>query len=221
MGRRFPVSTVKQEGVAHRINQQLMAIVCTTPGAQGKTYLSGSDYQKYVPDEEDLQKRLEKLRLDEELTTPDEPLPNYGVLGFRVQPYGLLKWSDLFTTRQLLSLMTFVKWVKLAHQEMLQQGYEEELGKAIATYLALTADKISDYSSSLSRWGNDDEGIANTYSRQALPMVWDFAETNPLAMVLEMWTTLLTGFYNLSIEKSSDNNFYCEATTHLINGNTF
>jgi putative DNA methylase len=54
------------------------------------------------------------------------------------------------------------------------------LAKAICTYLVFPIDKIADYSSSLSRWGNDDEGIANTYSRQALPMVWDFAEANSL-----------------------------------------
>ncbi|HBW57723.1 MAG TPA: adenine-specific DNA methylase, partial [Oscillatoriales bacterium UBA8482] len=179
-GTTVDVKYVKQEGVVGKINQQLMAIVCTTSGEQGKTYLSATDYLHYLPDDYKIKIRLEKLCEETGLTVPNEPLPEYGVLGFRVQPYGLLKWLDLFTPRQLLSLMTFVKWVKLAHQEILQQGYEEELAKAIVTYLSLNIDKVADYSSSLARWGNDDEGVTNTFSRQALPMVWDFAETNIL-----------------------------------------
>ena len=175
------VDVVKTEGMAGRIRQQLMAIVCTTVGEQGKTYLAGSHYERYVPDGIEIKKRLEKLCEKSNLTTPTEPLPDYGVLGFRVQPYGLLKWEDLFTSRQLLALMTFVKWVRLAHDEMVQQGYEGEFAKAIATYLSLCIDKVSDYSSSLARWGNDDEGVTNTFSRQVLPMVWDFAETNTLS----------------------------------------
>ncbi|MCF3608747.1 DUF1156 domain-containing protein [Planktothrix agardhii 1033] len=179
-GTTVDVKYVKQEGNIGKINQQLMAIVCTTPGEQGKTYLSGTDYLHYLPDDYKIKIRLEKLCEETGLTVPNEPLPEYGVLGFRVQPYGLLKWLDLFTPRQLLSLMTFVKWVKLAHQEILQQGYDEELAKVIVTYLSLNIDKVADYSSSLARWGNDDEGVTNTFSRQALPMVWDFAETNIL-----------------------------------------
>ncbi len=186
-GTTVDVKYVKQEGNANRINQQLMAIVCTTPGEQGKTYLSGTDYQKYVPDEIELNNRLEKLCVETGLTTPDEPLPNYGVLGFRVQPYGLLKWSDLFTPRQLLSLMTFVKWVRLAHEEMLQQGYEEDFGKAIATYLGILCDKLAMFNCSLTRWFNHREGICPVFSNQALPMVWDFIEGNPLCSGSGSW----------------------------------
>lgn len=179
-GTTLDVRYVKKEGLAGRINQQLMSIVCTTPGTQGKTYLAGRQFFQYVPDETDLKNRLEKVCEESNLTTPGEPLPNYGVLGFRVQPYGLLKWADLFTPRQLLALMTFVKWVRLAHEKMMQQGYEEDFGKAIATYLGIMCDRIADYNSSLTTWGNTRETIGHTFTRQALPMVWDFAEINPV-----------------------------------------
>jgi putative DNA methylase len=132
------------------------------------------------PNEAELKNRLEILCAETGLTVPNEPLPDYGVLGFRVQPYGLLKWSDLFTSRQLLSLMTFVKWVRLAHQEIVSQGYEEEFGKAISTYLGILCDRLADYNSSITHWHNSRELIGNTFARQALPMVWDFAEINPL-----------------------------------------
>ena len=76
--------------------------------------------------------------------------------------------------------MTFVKWVRLAHEKMMQQGYEEEFGKAIATYLGVMCDRLADYNSSITHWHNTGEKMSNTFSRQALPMVWDFAEINPL-----------------------------------------
>jgi len=179
-GTTVDVKYVKKEGVADRINQQLMAVVCTTPGEQGKTYLAGKQYNFYTPDRANLKNRLDELCQDTELTIPNEPLPNYGVLGFRVQPYGLLKWSDLFTSRQLLALMTFVKYVRQAHEKILQQGYEEDLAKAIATYLGILCDRLADYNSSLTTWGNTRETVGHTFTRQALPMVWDFTEINPV-----------------------------------------
>jgi putative DNA methylase len=178
---------VKDQGKADKIDQQLMAIVCTTLGEQGKTYLSGNYYNNYIPDEVEIQNKIEQLCKDTGLTIPNEPLPNYGVLGFRVQPYGLVKWSDLFTSRQLLSLMTFVKWVKLAHQKMLQQGYEEGFAKAISTYLGLSIGKVEDRSSALCVWAVTHENIVSPVSNGRLPMNWDFPETNPLVNTSGSW----------------------------------
>lgn len=179
-GTTIDVKYIKKEGIAGRINQQPMALVCTTSGEQGKTYLAGKQYERYIPDEIALRQRIEKLCEETKLTIPTEPLPDYGVLGFQVQPYGLLKWADLFTSRQLLALMTFVKWVRSAHQEMVQQGYEEELAKAITTYLALSIGKIVDRSSALGVWYTGGEKLQSPVASGRLPMSWDFPETNPL-----------------------------------------
>jgi putative DNA methylase len=171
---------VKVEGKGDRIGQQLMAIVCTTPGQKGKTYLSATDYLHYLPDDYKIKIRLETLCQETGLTIPYESLSIEDNRNFWITEYGLTKFGELFTPRQLLSLMTFVKWVKLAHQEILQQGYEEELAKAIVTYLGIMCDRLADYNSSISIWNNIGEKIGNTFTRQALPMVWDFAEINPL-----------------------------------------
>jgi putative DNA methylase len=188
-GTTIDVKYVKKEGVAGRINQQLMSLVCTSAGEQGKTYLAGKKYDFYLPNESELKNRLDKLCEETELTIPNEPLPNYGVLGFRVQPYGLLKWSELFTSRQLLSLMTLVKWVRLAHDKMLQQGYEDELAKAIATYLGLSIGKVEDRCSALCVWAVTHENIVSPVSNGRLPMNWDFPETNPLVNTSGSWTS--------------------------------
>ncbi|WP_445633941.1 GIY-YIG domain-containing protein [Nostoc sp. DSM 114161] len=187
-GTTLDVDYVKKEGVASRINQQLMAIVCTNASEQGKTYLSGKFYNSYIPDELELKNRINKLCAETSLTIPNEPLPNYGVLGFRVQPYGLVKWSDLFTYRQLLSLMTFVKWVKLAHQEMVQQGYEEGLAKAIATYLSLGITKVTNRGSSIGVWDTTRETTQSPVASGRLPMCWDFSESNPIGSGSGNWS---------------------------------
>jgi putative DNA methylase len=171
---------VKEQGKADNIGQQLMAIICTTPGAKGKTYLSADEYQQYLPGEIAIKLRIEKLLEETGLTVPYESLSIEDNRNFWITEYGLTKFGQLFTPRQLLSLMTFVKWVRLAHQEMLQEGYEKELAKAISTYMGILCDRLSDYNSSITTWHNGRELIGHTFTRQALPMVWDFAEINPI-----------------------------------------
>jgi putative DNA methylase len=171
---------VKEQGKAGNISQQLMAIVCTTPGQKGKTYLSATEYQQYIPHEAKIKSRLNKLCEDTGLTVPNEPIFSGDTRAFFTHLYGLDNFGKLFTPRQLLALMTFVKYVRQAHEKMLQQGYEEDLAKAIATYLGILCDRIADYNSTITTWNSIGEKIKNTFSRQALPMVWDFSEINPL-----------------------------------------
>ncbi len=177
---------IQDQGKAGKISHQLMAIVCTTPGTDGKNYLSGTIYVKYVPDEVAIKIRLDKLIEGTGINPPDEPVKVWSGV-FNAPLYGLDNFGKLFTSRQLLSLMTFVKWVRLAHEEMLQQGYEEELAKAIATYLGVMCDKSAMFNCSLTRWFNHREGICPVFSNQALPMVWDFIEGNPLCSGSGSW----------------------------------
>jgi putative DNA methylase len=223
-GTKVDVKYVKQEGNIGKINQQLMAIVCTTPGEQGKTYLSATDYLHYLPDDYKIKIRLEKLCEETGLTVPNEPLPEYGVLGFRVQPYGLLKWLDLFTPRQLLSLMTFVKWVKLAHQEILQQGYEEELAKAITTFISCAISSFANSFSVICRWIPQNQQMGSTFSRQAIPMTWDYAEITPFGgssgNIIDYFSRIVdTIKYESSIENSANVNRY--SCTSLLFSNNY
>ena len=222
-GTTLDVKYIKKEGVAGRINQQPMAIVCTTAGERGKTYLAGKQFDRYVPNESQLQERLNRLCEETGLTIPTEPLPEYGTLGFRVQPYGLLKWADLFTSRQLLALMTFAKWVRLAHQKMIHEGYEEEFGKAITVYLALLCNRFADYNSSITTWDIAEQAIKHTFARQALPMVWDFAELDPFGNVSGSLINALVRFNQFLLQEANSGSpsivRRCSATSlSLANG---
>ena len=54
-------------------------------------------------------------------------------------------------------------------------------GEAVGVYLAFVVDKLTDYHSSICSWNPPRDGIRNTFGRQAIPMVWDYAEGKPLS----------------------------------------
>lgn len=110
--------------------------------------------------------------------------------------YGLKEYRDLFTPRQLVALTTFSDLVGEARERVLadaMKGNEEDDGvrladggaaatayaDAVATYLAFGVDKMADTNSSLCSWQVDPPRLRATFGRQAIPMVWDFAESNP------------------------------------------
>ena len=112
---------------------------------------------------------------------PHEPMPGPKTLGFVVPLYGFKKWSDLFTDRQLLALMTFVKWTRAARCEMKRSAYPLEWIKAIEMYLAININRLADYASTICIWETHASEVKHTFARFALPMTWDFAEGNPLS----------------------------------------
>ena len=110
---------------------------------------------------------------------PNELINNLETRWFAPPDYGLPRFTDIFSRRQLLALLTFTSEVHHAHNTMLEEGKEPEKAAAITTYLGLMVDRLADRNSTVCRWDNSRETITNTYARQAIPMVWDFAEVNP------------------------------------------
>lgn len=102
----------------------------------------------------------------------------------------MLKWGDLFNSRQKLALITFVEKVRKAHQRMLIEGIDEEYAKAVVSYLGLGINRLADKDSILCRLIPQTEAIGFTYGRQALPMLWDFIELNPIEHA-SSWLTIL------------------------------
>jgi len=171
---------VKQEAQAGRMGKELMAVVCTRSGRQGKVYLAADDLNgTIVPDEGAVWKRIERLCAETGLTPPEEEMDTNDPTTVAGRGFGITKWSELFTPRQLLSLLTFVKWVRQGHGEMVKTGYFGEQAKAIATALGMWVDRIASQGCSACRWDNSREMVPNAFSRQAIPMVWDFGEVEP------------------------------------------
>lgn len=74
-----------------------------------------------------------------------------------------------------------------AREKMLAEGYEQEYAKAVVSYLALGVDKIADYDNVLCQWRNNLETVGHTFARQALPMLWDYVEGNPITGASGTW----------------------------------
>jgi putative DNA methylase len=194
---------VKAEGQAGRIGVQPMAVVCTRPGERGKVYLAVDQVPLTTwPDDEAIWRRIRALEAEtadhptDPLTVPDEPI-EANPRSMDTQNYGFENWTDLFTPRQLLALLTFVKHVRIAHAEMLRQGYNSESAMAVTAYLGLMVSRLSDFCSSLCTLNcTGGRGTAHTYTRQSLPMVWDFAETNPLNPIGANWQAAVDAAYS-------------------------
>ena len=174
---------VKAEGKAGRMGAQMMATVCVRPGVRGKVYLSPDDLPLPVPDEDAIRARIEALTAETGITVPDERLAVEDNQHFQAPLYGMTRFGDLFTPRQMLTLLTFVKYVRAAHEEMLAAGMEAEYARATTTFLGMLNSRLADWNSTLTTWISGGEKVSHTYARQALPMVWDFVEIFPLGPV--------------------------------------
>jgi putative DNA methylase len=176
---------IKAEGKAGRMGTRLMAIVAE--GHRGRVYLSPTP-------------EMEAIALTAKPKwRPNTVLPNDPRNFWTVQ-YGLTTFADLFAPRQLLALTTFSDLVgeacETVKRDAISAGLPDDgkslhdggtgasaYGNAIGAYLACAVDKSSVYWSSLCPWLNQpkNEIVGNAFGRQALPMMWDFAEANPFS----------------------------------------
>ncbi len=186
------VKYVRAEGKAGRMGQMPLAVV-TTGG-----YGEGKGYRPFTPQDvaqfEAAQARLEKLEAEHEgrwSLVPDEPLPAAETLGFRVQRYGITKWGHLFSPRQALTLVTFAAKVREVYDCVLVETDDANYACAIATYLSVALDRQANQTANICRWHNTGEKLEGVFSRQALPMVWDYAEVNPFSGSTGDWTGAL------------------------------
>jgi len=146
----------------------LLAVVTLNQDEEGRQYrLSAErDYEAVRKAVEGLEKVVAEKLANGLSTVPDEPLPPIGTLGFRVQRYGMLQWGDLFTARQKLALVTLLRQIAATASDL-------PAAKEIAS-LALS--RFADISNALCRWENTKTQARNLFTRQAIPIVWDFAE---------------------------------------------
>jgi putative DNA methylase len=171
---------IREEALANRMGQRLMAIV--VEGTRGRIYLSPT---------------LEQETLANTVTQdwrPDLKIPDRA-LGFRVQLYGMMRYGDLFTPRQLVALTTFSDLVSEARERVYRDAIAACLpdddtpldtggtgvrayAEAVSIYLAFAISKVADRNTTITRWMHQRDSMHSTFSKQALPMNWDFVEVN-------------------------------------------
>lgn len=114
--------------------------------------------------------------------------------------YGMPTWADAFTPRQITALVTLSDLVKAVKADVLADAQNaelarqdaEEYSKAITTFLALALDRCADFNNSLCTWNSSNQKVMHLFGRQAIPMVWDYAEANILGDSVGAWSKGLT-----------------------------
>jgi putative DNA methylase len=171
------------EANAGRMGARLMAIVAE--GDRGRVYLAPTTEMEAIA-------LTAQPEWKPEVAMPENPR------WFSPPLYGLKTYGDLFTPRQLVALTTFSDLVQEAREQVKRDAIAAGLpvdGEALArggrgaaayadavgVYLAFAQSKACNRNSSLCLWVHRMDRLVATFGRQALPMVWDFAETNPLA----------------------------------------
>ena len=177
----IPFEYIRDEAKQGRMGSRLMAVVLE--GGRGRVYVAPNSEQEDIA----------KSALPD--WTPESSLPEKA-LGFRVQQYGMTRWRDLFTDRQLVALTTFSDLVGDAIKRIRQDAEGAGLpadprplrdggtgaaayAEAVALYLAFAVDKCSDYWNTMATWMPRGT-VGHLFARQAIPMTWDFVEAAPL-----------------------------------------
>jgi putative DNA methylase len=163
---------IRFEGRSGRLGVTMTAVV--VDGQSGKEYR--------LPDIGEIRKAEEAEKAISDLFTqipfglPEESITRDAKGSTWCIEYGFTQWNNIFTSRQLLALGTFVKWMREANEELKLLGYSLEYVEAISAYLAIQNDKVADYNSMVCVWHISGEKIGHTFTRFALPMAWDFTE---------------------------------------------
>ncbi|MGM0833392.1 MAG: DUF1156 domain-containing protein [Pseudomonadota bacterium] len=174
---------IKSEGMSGRMGTKLMAVV--VGGKKGRIYLSPSQSMEQVA-----KAAIPEWKPDTDLS-PDKR-------SMFTPLYGLRKFGDLFSHRQLVALTTFADLVQEARENAIydakRAGFPNDgkglnqggsaataYGEAVAVYLQFAINKGANLWSTITSWMSDRGAFRETFARQAIPMVWDFAEANPFS----------------------------------------
>ncbi|OPY85235.1 MAG: hypothetical protein A4E65_00162 [Syntrophorhabdus sp. PtaU1.Bin153] len=174
---------IKAESMAGRMGAKLMAIVAE--GDSGRVYLPPTAEHEHIA----AQAKPE--------WKPDMPMNRETPNLVSGRGYGFFTWADLFTPRQLVALTTFSDLVGEAIQRIeadaLAAGLDPDTrplreggtgarayAEAVGVYLGFAVDKVANIGSAIASWMSDRGAFRETFARHAIPMMWDFAEANPL-----------------------------------------
>ena len=206
---------VRLEGRAGRLDAVMTTVV--VDGLKGKEYRLPTDHEREVA--EVSEERLQVLYADIPFGLPEEQTPKAGSgasRAFSVDGYGLDTWRKLFTNRQLVSLGSFLVCSDMNKSREHTTESPTKWSESIPAYLASMLDRLANQNSTICRWNNRGEKIEGTFSRFALPIVWDFAETNPIGSAtggyesaLE-WVSRVVSHLGIAVKTSPTSNALCQ-----------
>ena len=194
-------SYIKEEALDGRMSSVLMGVIAE--GMKGRVFVTADELQH-------LSAKCGRPDCD----YPEQALP-YDPRNIWCVNYGLDTYDKLFSDRQLHAMTTFSSLVAeaqlLIEQDAIAAGMPNDhiplsnngcgaraYSEAVGLYLAFAVDREANYCSTLNGWSGD--FIIQTFGRQALPMVWDYAESNPFSNSTGNWSGAIN-WVTLALEK--------------------
>lgn len=158
------VEEVKNQSKTIGLKHLLIGIV--SEGKNGKVYS--------VPNEH-IQSVFEK-----DVTVEIEPteMMSRNSNGGDTFPWGIKYWKQLFSKRQMMMLNHMISNYK-KELEKISIESAEGYNKAVITFLAIWIDRILPYNTSFGVYETGSEKVQRIFGRQAIPMNFDFPESNP------------------------------------------
>jgi adenine-specific DNA methylase len=174
---------IRAEGIAGRLGSTMTVVVVDGPNGKEYRLPSEMEVQTATVPEEEVQNIFARVPFG----VPDEPLPPKEALGIRVPLYGFDRWKKLFTTRQLFAIGVLLDRARQVRVVADRGGFRGDWEQAVSGLLAVSLDRQADRSSTQCRWDQGYTKIANTFTRFAFPIVWDFCEGNPFSDATGNW----------------------------------
>lgn len=174
---------LRDQATKKRLGTTLVCIVADT--GRGRTYLNAIQEHDHLG------------KVDSANWRPDAPVTNPCHDVDRLPMYGMPTWADAFSPRQLTAMVTLSDLVRTVRNDISKEAQEvglspkdaEGYAGVVATFLSLAVDRCADFNNSLCRWTSGNQKVMNLFGKQAIPMVWDFAEANLLGNSVGAWST--------------------------------
>ena len=160
------VSILKKQSITGKLEQRLLAVI--EEGSGQKNYR--------LPKEEELKMGEIDNSLLNDFQLPNEFMEKCPDL-VSGRGWGIDRWRDLFSSRQLLAMQTLVNNLKIIKEEL--QPDKDDFNKAVVTYLGILIDRIAVINTAFGRLNVKRETLEHPFSRQAIPFIFDYPESNP------------------------------------------
>lgn len=182
-GETFGGGHIREMATTGQMSEMLLAVSVTRPGRKGRQFRAPTETDLLAVEAAvaEASRRLPEWEIDGLVPTEAiDSVSNYD-RGHRM--YGIQRWSQFFTPRQLLTHATVADELRRLVQEAKAELGEQET-KPLALYLALAADKALDYSSRQSSWHSSRMTVRNTFDKHNFAFKWSFAEFDGASALL-------------------------------------
>ncbi|MBC7749757.1 MAG: DUF1156 domain-containing protein [Methylotenera sp.] len=163
-GNTTDVKTLKSQFISGNTTERILSVIWESDNGKEYKYPSKAELEAFAKTPKNLDRPNEKMPIEYTQAMPS-------------CTWGISKWGDMFSNRQLNTLLNLINVFKHIKDEVLEKN---DYNDAVITYLAILIDRGSAINTSFGRWDVSRENVQSPFSKQAIPMIFDYPEANLL-----------------------------------------